>query len=179
MKGKLKIELKFKFGVCLNHPEKALLKTAKCKSVHFFPIFLVTIGVLNNDISKKDSPSFCHRTGAQCRALWPLSIFKFTLVDKSSQHCLTAVHCVGHQFLSLYTYTHVVSFPDQRLRSLVWEWNYSAHAKSWVDQHTAGTVCSPSSGQGFCHAHHLGSLVPRPCPAFRCFQYGKAGEGLE
>ena len=48
--------------------------------------------------------------------------YKFILVDKScSQLGLAAVCCIGRHFLMLYTCTHVVSFPNQRPQSLIWE----------------------------------------------------------
>ena len=51
-----------------------------------------------------------------------LHSFKFTLVNKShSQHSVVAVCCEGRHFLMLYACTHVVSFPGQIARSLVWE----------------------------------------------------------
>ena len=50
-----------------------------------------------------------------------LHSFKFTLVNNHSQHSEAAVRCLGCHFLILYTCTQEVSFPDQRLRSLVWK----------------------------------------------------------
>ena len=48
--------------------------------------------------------------------------YKFILVDKScSQLGLAAVYCIGRHFLMLYACAHVVSFPNQRPQSLIWE----------------------------------------------------------
>jgi len=53
-----------------------------------------------------------------------LHSYEFTLVDKAVlQLCLVAVRCVGRHFIMLYACAHIVSFPNQRPRSLVWEWD--------------------------------------------------------
>ena len=48
-----------------------------------------------------------------------LHSFKFPLVKNCSQHCLTAVRCVGCHFLILYACVHAVSFLDQKPQSLL------------------------------------------------------------
>ena len=64
--------------------------------------------------------------------LWHLHSFNFTLVNKSHlQHSVAAVCCDGCHFVLLYACAQVVSFPDQILRSLVWEQDKS-QAKSRV-----------------------------------------------
>ena len=51
-----------------------------------------------------------------------LHSFNFTLVNKShSQHSVAAVRCEGRHFVILYACAQVFLFPDQILRSLVWE----------------------------------------------------------
>jgi len=53
-------------------------------------------------------------TTTQC-----LHNYNFTLVNKAL--CPVAVRCVGRHFLMLCACAHVVSFPNQRPQSLVWE----------------------------------------------------------
>ena len=61
-------------------------------------------------------------TARSSTATQRLHSFKFTLVNKShSEHSVVAVRCEGRHFLILYACAHVVSFPGQIPRPLVWE----------------------------------------------------------
>ena len=87
---------------------------------------------------------------------------KFTLVDKALPGCCPLRRT---PFQMLYACAHVVSFPNQKPRSLIWERDkWTRKIAGWPAQRvygscTAGTVSSRSRGQGLCRAHHLGKLL--------------------
>ena len=101
--------------LALNHyVQERYLKTSSSTRCHFITkLFLIT------------PQSF---TTAQC-----LHSYKLTLSDKScSQFCLVAICCIGRHLLMLYACKHIVSFPNERPVSLVWEWDYcTSEITSW------------------------------------------------
>ena len=59
--------------------------------------------------------------------------YKFTLVYKSVHSSgPVAVRCVGQNFLMLYACIHVVSFPNQKPWSLVWELDWCTREIAWL-----------------------------------------------
>ena len=84
-----------------------------------------------------------------------LHSFNFTLVNKShSQHSVPAVRCEGRHFLMLYACAHVVSFPYQIPRSLVWERDES-RGKSRVDFWARSLPVAVDK----VYEHHIGKVL--------------------
>ena len=136
---------------------KATWKTAKHKSAIFrifFSFFIMTTLFKQRYISthRHFSTKLMLITARSSTTTQLLHSFKFSLVNKGhSQHSVVAFHWEGRLFLILYACIHIVSFPGQIPRSLVWEQDYSAQAK--LTTHTAFTVSSHSSGQSLRTPH--------------------------
>ena len=123
-----------KTHISAQRPRGRQLNTKVCGSesaiFSFFFLSFLLRPQSSTTISRKRfnySPSFYHKTDAYHSAdLYNHSVssysYEFTQVDKTVlQLCPVAVRCVGRHFIMLYACTYVVSFPNQRLRSLVWE----------------------------------------------------------